>query len=126
METDEKFIELRVAYPGSLVNVLGIALPNGTLSRAMSREPRQYKRVPGVGEQTVYSLPDMDMTYEVEEFIDGKLPRWYAATLEGDPTIYRISQYGAKVYARREMPLRDVVRDHPEIPPLTDCKDEDD
>jgi hypothetical protein len=54
-------------------------------------------------------LPDCDLTYEVEEVIDDKLVRWYCATLEGDTTIHRISQYGAKVYARREMPLRDVV-----------------
>jgi hypothetical protein len=74
----------------------------------------------------VHSLPDYDLTYEVEEVADGKRIRWYAATLAGDSSLYRISHYGAKVYARREMPLRDVVREYPERPSLADLKDEED
>jgi hypothetical protein len=74
----------------------------------------------------VHLLPDYDLTYEVEEVVDGKRIRWYAATLEGDPNIYRISLEGAKVYARREMPLCDVVREYPEQPNLANFKDEDD
>jgi hypothetical protein len=73
----------------------------------------------------VHLLPDYDLTYEIEEVIDGKRTRRYAATLESNPNIYRISEYGAKVYARREMPLRDVVREYPEQPSLADFRDED-
>ena len=61
-------------------------------------------------------LPTFRIVFEVEEVIDGKLVRWYATTLEGDPNIHRISDYGAKVYARREMSLSDVVRECPEPP----------
>jgi hypothetical protein len=73
----------------------------------------------------VHLLPDHDLTYEVEEVVDGKRIRWYCATLEGDPSLHRISEYGARVYARREMPLQDVVRDYPERPNLADYKDEE-
>jgi hypothetical protein len=62
----------------------------------------------------VHLLPDLDLTYEVDEAVNGQRLWWYCATLRGSPYIHRISQYGAKVYARREMPLRDVVREYPE------------
>ena len=70
-------------------------------------------------------LPDCELTYEIEEVVDGKVLRWYAATLEGDITIHHISLYGAKVYARREMSLRRVIEEHPEIQPLANFLEED-
>lgn len=126
MQTEEKCVELRVAYPGSCVSVLGRANLVGVFSKLENPFPRRYERLPDGREQHVHLLPDYDLTYEIEEVVDGKRIRWFAATLEGDPNIYRINEYGAKVYARREMPLRIVVREHPEIPPLADFKDEDD
>lgn len=126
MQTEEKCIELRVAYPGSRVSAIGLGCLTGYFKKAENPFPRRYERLPDGREQHVHCLPDVDLTYEVEEVIDGKLVRWYAATLEGDSSIHRISQYGAKVYARREMPLRTVIREHPEILPLADFKDEED
>ena len=125
MQTEEKCIELRVAYPGSRVSAIGLGCLTGNFNKVLSPFPKRYDRLPGGREQHVHLLPDCDLTYEIEEVIDGKLVRWYCATLEGDPTIYRISQHGAKVYARREMPLRDVVREYPEIPPLANSLEED-
>jgi len=125
LETDKECIELRVNYPGSRVSVLGQGCFTGKFNKALSPFPRRYERMPGGREQHVHLLPDCDLTYEIEEVVGGKRIRWYCATLEGDPTIYRISQHGAKVYARREMPLRDVVREYPEIPPLANSLEED-
>jgi len=125
METEEKSIELRVAYPGSRVSVLGLGCWTGNFKRLENQFERRYERLADGREQHVYLLPDYDLTYEVEEVVGGKRIRWYAATLEDDNTIHRISQYGAKVYARREMPLHDVVKEYPEIPPLENFIEED-
>ena len=125
METEEKFIELRVAYPGSRVFAIGIGCLTGSFKKLENPFPRRYERLPDGSEQHLHLLPDYDLTYEVEEVVNGSRTCWYAATLECDPTIHRISQYGAKVYARREMPLHDVVREHPEIPPLANSLEED-
>lgn len=126
MKTEEKTIELRVAYPGSRVFAIGIGCLTGKFNKALSPFPQRYERMPGGKEQTVHELPDWDLTYEVEEFVSGKLVRWFCATLEGDDNIYRISEYGAKVYARREMPLRRIVEEYPERPDLSAFKDEED
>ena len=126
MSSEEKYIELRVAYPGSCVSVLGPGCLTGNFKKLENPFDRRYDRLPDGSEQHVHLLPDHDLTYEVEEVVDGKRIRWYAATLGGNPNIYRISEYGAKVYARREMPLRDVVTEYPERPSLADFKDEED
>lgn len=124
METEEKCIELRVAYPGSRVAVLGPGCLTGKFKKIENPFLHRYDRLPDGREQHVHLLPDHDFTYEVEEVVDRQRVRWYCATLKGSPNIYRISQYGAKVHARREMPLRDVVREYPERPNLADFPDE--
>lgn len=126
MQCEEKYVELRVAYPGSRVSVLGLGCLTGDFKRLENPFLHRYDRLPDGGEQHVHLLPDHDFIYEIEEVMDGKRIRGYAATLEGDPNIYRISQYGAKVYARRERPLRDVVREYPEMPNPADFHDEED
>lgn len=125
METDEKYIPLRVTYPGSCVSVIGEGCWTGNFKKLENPFPRRYERLHDGREQHVHQLPDWDLTYEIEEVVDGKRVRWYCATLEGSPDIYRISQYGAKVYARREMSLCDVVREYPEMPNPADFHDED-
>jgi len=126
MQSEEKYIELRVAYPGSCVSVLGPGCLSGDFKKLENPFYRRRDRLPDGTEQHVHLLPDDDFTYEVEEVVDGKRVRWYCATLEGSPNIYRISHYGAKVYARREMLLKDVVRKFPERPNLADFHDEED
>jgi hypothetical protein len=126
MENEEKYIELRVAYPGSRVSAIGLGCLTGYFKKAENPFPRRYERLPDGREQHVYCLPICDLTYEIEEVVAGQRNRWYCATLEGDSSIHRISQYGAKVYARREMPLRDVMKEYPERPNLADFKDEED
>jgi len=126
MEMDEKVIELRVAYPGSRVFAIGLGCLTGSFKKLENPFPRRYERLPDGTEQHVHLLPDCDLNYEVEEVVDGKRIRWYCATLEGDPSIHRISLNGAKVYARREMSLRRVVAECPEMPNPADYKDEED
>ena len=126
MRIEEKCIELRVAYPGSCVSAIGLGCLTGNFKKVVNPFLGRYERLPDGREQHVHLLPDCDLTYEVEEVVGGERIRWYAATLEGDINIYRISEYGTKVYARREMQLRDVVREYPERPSLADFKDEED
>ena len=125
MQTQEKFIELRTCYPGSCVSVLGPGCLTGDFRKLENQFFHRYDRLPDGSEQSVYLLPNHDLTYEVEEVADGTRIRWYCATLERSPNIYRISLEGAKVYARREMVLRDVVREYPERRPLSDYRDEE-
>ena len=126
MDEQEIVIELRVAYPGSRVSVLGPGCWTGNFIKLENQFLHRYERLPSGREQHVHLLPDCDLTYEVEEVVAGERTRWYAATLEGDLNIYRISQYGAKVYARREMTLPQVIDEYPERPNLADVQDEDD
>jgi hypothetical protein len=126
MQTEEKCIELRVAYPCSRVSAIGLGCLTGNFKKVENPFLNRYERLPDKREQHVHLLPDCDLTYEIEEVVDGKRVHWYAATLEGDPTIYRISLYGAKAYARREMTLRSVVAECPEMPNPADFKDEED
>ena len=104
MSSEEKYIELRVAYPGSCVSVLGPGCLTGNFKKLENPFDRRYDRLPDGSEQHVHLLPDDDFTYEIREVIDGKRIRWYAATLEGNPNIYRISEYGAKVYVLHGLP----------------------
>ncbi|MGA2350357.1 MAG: hypothetical protein ABSF70_07995 [Terracidiphilus sp.] len=126
MQTEERCIELRVAYPGSRVSAIGLGCLTGNFRKAENPFLHRYDRLADGREQHIHLLPDCDLTYEVEEVVDCKRIRWYCATLEGDTTIHRISQYGAKVYARREMSLCDVVREYPERVSLADYRDEED
>jgi hypothetical protein len=41
---------------------------------------------------------------------------WYAATIEDDPKLYRISRQGAEAFAKRQMSIREVVKKFPERP----------
>lgn len=126
MLTEEQHIELRVAYPGHpYVAVLGPPCSLYGFKRIFNPFYSRRDRLADGSQQVVHLLPDHDLTYEVEEVVDGKRIRRYAATIEGDPSLHRISEYGAKVYARREMPLRDVVREFPEKSNLADFHDEE-
>jgi hypothetical protein len=126
MQIEKDYHELRVRYPGSRVFAISLGYLTGNFNKVLSPFPKRYERLPGGREQHVHLLPDCDLTYEIEEFVDGELIRWYAATLEGDPTIHRVNQNGAKVYARREMPLRQVIVEHPEIQPLDNTLEDED
>lgn len=86
MQTDEKVIELRVAYPGSIVSAIGEGCWTGRFKKLENPFPRRYERLPGGREQHVHLLPDWNFTYEIEETVGGKRVRWYCATLEGSPT----------------------------------------
>jgi hypothetical protein len=124
MKNEENYIELRVAYPGHpYVAVLGRRSSEFGFQRIFNPFYKGRERLPDGRQEQIHHLPDANLTYEVEEVRDGKRVRRYVATLEGDPNLHRICEYGAKVYARREMPLRDVVEEYPERPSLEPTED---
>jgi hypothetical protein len=79
MQTEEKYIPLRVSYPGACVSVLGQGCLTGDFKKLENQFERRYERLADGREQHVYLLPDYDLTYEVEEVVGSKRIRWYAA-----------------------------------------------
>lgn len=119
MKKEECYIELRIAGSGHpYVAVLGGRSANYGFERLFNPFPRRRVRLPDGGKDEIHSLPDGDLTYEVEEMRDGKRIRWYAATIEGDPNIHHISRHGAEAVARKFMSVREAVRKYPDIPSL--------
>jgi len=62
MASEERCIELRVSYPGSVVSVLGRANLAGVFGKLENQFPRRYERLPDGREQHVHLLPDHDCT----------------------------------------------------------------
>jgi hypothetical protein len=119
MSSDETCIELRIAGSGHpYVAVLGGRSAAYGFERLFNPFPRRRVRLPDGRKEEIHSLPDADLTYEVEEVRDGQRVRWYAATLEGDPDIHHITRYGAEIVAKRVMSIREVIREYPEMPSL--------
>jgi hypothetical protein len=103
MGSQEKHIELRISHRGSpYVAVLGGRSPEYGFERIFNPFHRRCVRLLDGRQEQVHMLPNSSLTYEIEEVRDGKRVRWYAATLEGDATIYHISRYG----------------EYPEMPPI--------
>lgn len=119
MKKEEGYIELRIAGSGyPYVAVLGGRSADCGFERLFNPFPRRRVRLQDGRKDEIHSLPDGDLTYEVEEMRDGKRIRWYAATIEGDKNIHRISRYGAEVFAKRLMSIRKVIEQYPEMPLL--------
>jgi hypothetical protein len=96
MANEETFHELRVAYPGHpYVAALGPGCLTGKFKKLMNPFYSCRERLADGSQQQVHLLPDYDLTYEIQEVVAGQPTRWYAATLAGDPNLYRISEYGA-------------------------------
>ena len=57
----------------------------------------------------IHHLPDEDNIYEIDQVLDGRRLRWYAATLQGDPKLHRIRKFGAKLVAQKRMSIRQVI-----------------
>lgn len=119
MHNEEKYIELRVAYPGHpYVDVLGPWCPRRGFTRIRNRFHDRRERFPDGRQEQVHMLPDASLTYEVHEMRNGKPTTWYAATVQGDSNIHHISRLGAEMVARDEMPILEAVREYPEMPPI--------
>lgn len=117
MNDEEKYIELRIEHRGHpYVAVLGGRCPEYAFQRIFNPFRVRIERQPDGRKQEVHHLPDADLTYEIDEPGGGKRVRWYAATVEGDSNLYRISRYGAEVFAQKAMSLRQVIREYSEKP----------
>jgi len=113
------FIELRLRCPGiRYVALLGPRSEEYGFERIFNpfRVGREY--LPDGSKEEVHHLPNEDWVYEVQRAEDGKLVQRYFATLKNDPTLHRISRYGAQMFAGRRMPLHKVIEEHPEMPPI--------
>jgi len=119
MGSEEEYIELRVAYPGHpYVAVLGKRSSAFAFERIFNCFYKGRERLPDGRQEQIHHLPDATLTYEIQEVREGKRLTWYAATVEGDSNIYRISRHGALLVARNAMSIRDVIRDCPEMPQI--------
>ena len=119
MENDDKYIELRVAYPGHpYVALLGEHSAKYGFERIFNLFYKGRVRLPDGRQEQIHHLPDDNFVYEVTEVRDGKRVTWYAATVQGDTNIHRISRHGAEVLAKRLMSIREVIEQYPETPPL--------
>jgi hypothetical protein len=117
MQSEEKYIELRVAYPGHPhVDVLGLWCPRRGFTRLRNQFYDRHDRFPDGRQEQVHLLPSANLTYEIHEVKNGEPLTWYAATMEDDTTIYRISRQGAEILAKRLMTIRQVIEKFPERP----------
>jgi hypothetical protein len=127
MASEENYIELRVAYPGHpYVAVLGRRSSEYGFERIFNPFYKGREFLLDGRQEQIHHLPNASLVYEIDELRDGKRARWYAATEENDPNIYRISRYGAEVFARKQTTIREVIEQYPERPSLADFKDEED
>jgi hypothetical protein len=125
MENEERYHELRVAYPGHpYVAVLGRRSSKYGFERIFNPFYEGREHLPDGRQEHIHHLPDADLTYEVEEVRDGQRVRWYAATVQGDSNMHHISRHGAELFAKRLMTIREVIDTYPEMPSLEPEKDE--
>jgi len=119
MNSEEKYIELRVANSGNpYVAVLGGICAKYGFERIFNPFRGRSIRHPDGRKEQVHMLPGATLTYEIKEMRDGKQVTWYAATVEGDSRIHRISRYGAEMVAKNAMPISRVIDGYPEMPPI--------
>jgi hypothetical protein len=127
MKSEEKYLELRIAYPGHpYVAVLGRRSSEYGFERIFNPFYKGREFLLDGRQEQIHHLPAANLVYEIDELRDGKRARWYAATLEDDPNIYRISRRGAEVFASRIQTLRQVIEEYPERPNLADFHDDED
>lgn len=115
MSSEEQYIEIRLPLRGlPYVALLLAPCPRYGFERAfdvfrVGAERRQDGSV-----EVVHHLPDEDNVYEIDQSKDGRRIRWYAATLKGDPVLYRIRQFGAKLVVQKRMTVQQVLETFPE------------
>jgi hypothetical protein len=115
MKVEEKYIELRINGSGlPYVAILGKRHPKFVFERLFNNLPRRRERLPDGRKDEIHLLLDADLTYEIVEKKNGRWVTWYAATLEDDCGIHRISRLGAEKRADRLMTVREVVAEYPE------------
>lgn len=117
MKDQENCIELRLACVGhACIYVLGLWCPQRGLTRLRNQFLDRYEPLPHGGFEAVHLLPCWNLIHEVHEVRQGERLTWYAATIEDDPKLYRISRQGAEAFAKRQMSIREVVKKFPERP----------
>jgi hypothetical protein len=126
MNEKERHIELRVAYPGHpYVALLGRRSAEFGFERIFNPFYKGREFLLDGRQEQIHHLPDANLVYEIDELRNGKRTRWYAATVLGDPNIYRISRYGAEEFSKKQMSIREVIEQYPERPSLADFQDEE-
>ncbi|MGD1108416.1 MAG: hypothetical protein ABR865_15345 [Terracidiphilus sp.] len=126
MSEQVKFHELRLPCAG-LRYVAYLGRRNGEFGFERAFNPFRETRIllPDGSKEEVHHLPDGDFVHEIQRVENGKLVYKYIATLKGDPALHPISRRGAEVFASRMQPMRQVIEEHPEVPPLEDYLEED-
>lgn len=116
--SSESHVELRIGYRNrpSYVALLRGRCPKFGFVRVFNPFFKRREFLPDGSRQEIHLLPDTSATYEVEEVQNKTRIRWYAATVAGDPKIYRISRLGAEMVARKEMSIQEAIRECPEMP----------
>lgn len=126
MSRDEKHIELRVSHRGGpYVAVLGGRHPEFGFERLFNPFRCYVVRHEDGSKEEIHHLPDANLVYEIDEYRDGKRVRWYAASIEGNQTLHRISRYGAEMVSKKRISVRRAIREYPERPELDSVEDED-
>jgi hypothetical protein len=117
MRDEENYIELRLVYVGHpCVYVLGPWSPQRGLARLRNQFLDRYEHLPDGRFEQVHLLPSANLTYQIHEVQKRERLTWYAATMESDPRLYRISRQGAEAFAKRLMNIRQVIETFPERP----------
>ncbi|MGO9323534.1 MAG: hypothetical protein ACLP07_03150 [Terracidiphilus sp.] len=126
MDEQEKFHELRLPCAG-LRYVAYLGRRNGEYGFERAFNPFRETRIllPDGSKEEIHHLPDEDFVHEIQRVENGKLVYKYIATLKGDPALHPICRRGAEVFASRMQPLRQVIEEFPEQPPLENFLEED-
>jgi hypothetical protein len=126
MNEQGKFIELRVGVGGlHHVALLGRRSTQYGFQRSFNPFRTTRIRLADGSKVEIHHLPDEDSVHEIQRVENGKLVQTYVATLSGDEVLHPISRRGAEVFASRILPLRQVVEEYPEVPPLEDFIEEE-
>lgn len=115
MSSEEKHIELRLPLRGlPYVALLIAACPRYGFERAFDVFRLGAERREDGSVEVIHRLPDEDNVYEIDQVLDGRRLRWYAATAQGDPVLHRIRKFGAKLFVQKRMTIQQVLETFPE------------
>ena len=126
MSEQAKFHELRLPCAG-LRYVALLGRRDGEYGFERDFNPFRVGRVrlADGSKEEIHHLPDDDCVHEIQRVENVKLVYKYIATLKCDPVLHPISRRGAEVFASRMLPMRQVIEEYPEIPPLDSTLEDD-
>lgn len=117
MNSDGKYIELRLPLRGLPYCALLVGeCPRYGFQRVFNMFRVGAERRKDGSVEVIYHLPDEDNVYEIDQLLDGRRLRWYAATAQGDSVLHRIRKFGAKLVAQKRMTVQQVLETFTEWP----------